>query len=79
MNNCLFPKFIYDSQILLVQFSDQRKKISPKSKLVLKLIVFNITLLKASNIKTDHKSTMVWNKTYGFKIRVAQFTDQEKL
>ena len=37
-----------------------------------------ISLLKTSNINTDHKSKMVGNKSNNMEIRTVQFTNQKK-
>ena len=34
--------------------------------------------LKISNINTDHKFKMVWNKRYNLQTRIVYFTEQEK-
>ena len=44
----------------------------------MKLILLNISILKTSNIYTDHKSMMVSNKRHNFQKRIVQFTGQKK-
>ena len=45
----------------------------------MKLTLPNILLLKSSNISTDHKSKMVWNKRHNLQIRLVQFTGRKRV
>ena len=53
-----------------------RKK--QKNYLELKLTFLIISILRTSNINTDHKSMMVSNKRHNVKNRILQFTGQKK-
>ena len=62
----------------IVQFTDQKKTAKKVTKNLNWPFLIS-QLLKISNINTDHKSKMVWNKRHNLQTRIVQFADQKKV
>ena len=61
-----------------VQFTDQKKTAKQVTKNWNWPFLVS-QLLNISNINTDHKSKMVWNKRHNLKTRIVQLADQKKV
>ena len=67
-----------DIQTWFVQFTDHNKTTEKVTKNWNWPFLIS-QYLKISNIKTGHKSKMVWNKKHNLQTKIAQFADHKKV